>query len=65
MGTPKGFNMRITALFGLSALALAAIFVVAPKATVTANPAFGMSGIDTLAITMAAKPMPEQQFPAH
>jgi hypothetical protein len=57
--------MRITALFGLSALVLAAIFVVAPKATVTANPASaGITGIDTLAITMAAKPMPAQQFAA-
>ena len=58
--------MRITILSGLSALALGAIFVVAPKATIGANPAStAMPGLDTLAITMAAEPMPEQQFAAH
>ena len=58
--------MRITALSALSALMLGAIFVVAPKAMIGANSAStGMSGIDTLAITMAAEPMPEQQFAAH
>ena len=58
--------MRLTALSGLSALILGAIFVVAPKATIGANPASpAITGIDTLAITMAAEPMPEQQFAAH
>ena len=56
--SPPAFMRHIT----IGLVFFAAIFIVAPKAATT-NAA--SNGIDILALTMAAKDLPEENYPAH
>jgi hypothetical protein len=52
-------------LLGLAALVLALVFSISPKMSTTANEAWTVSGIDTVALTKKANVLPEQSFPSH
>jgi hypothetical protein len=57
---------QVTVAMTAAAIVLAVIFAVSPNATTIANEASGeVYGVDILSITMNAKGLPEQQFPAH
>lgn len=57
---------QVTVALTAAAIVLAIILVVSPNATTVANEASGeIYGIDVLNVTMNAKGLPEQQFPAH
>jgi uncharacterized membrane protein YgaE (UPF0421/DUF939 family) len=53
-------------LAALAAAAIAAVFSLAPQATVTVNAAVTeILGVDLLGLTKAATDLPDHQYPAH
>ena len=57
-------RIRTIAFFGLAALVFALVVAVSPR-TATLVQASSDHAIDVLALTKAARNLPEQAFPAH